>query len=106
MRVQVAKWGNSSAIRLPRSVLEELGVKAGQELELVVAGGEAKLKPIGPKIPRVDLKDLLAEGDRIGWQKQPPFEDWGILSSEWPVEDWSDVAPKDSEAISVGRPRR
>jgi len=29
--------------------------------------------------------------------KPPPFEDWGILPSEWPQEDWSDIAPTDAE---------
>ena len=97
MRVQVAKWGNSTAVRLPKAVLKELGVVPGQELELVVEGREARLKPVTTRIPRVDLEDLLAECDRIGWENQPPQQDWGILPSEWPEEDWSDIAPKDDE---------
>ena len=36
--MQVAKWGNSLAIRLPASVVEALGLKAGDEVEVHVAG--------------------------------------------------------------------
>lgn len=33
-QVQVSKWGNSLAIRLPKSVVDELGLKVGDEVEL------------------------------------------------------------------------
>jgi antitoxin MazE len=35
--MQVAKWGNSLAIRLPAAVVEVLGLKAGDEVEIHVA---------------------------------------------------------------------
>jgi len=35
--MQVAKWGNSLAIRLPASVVEALQLKAGDEIEVHVA---------------------------------------------------------------------
>ncbi len=36
--MRVAKWGNSLAIRLPAAVVEALELKAGDEIEVVVAG--------------------------------------------------------------------
>jgi antitoxin MazE len=36
--MQVAKWGNSLAIRLPAAVVDALGLKAGDEIEIHVAG--------------------------------------------------------------------
>lgn len=36
--MQVAKWGNSLAVRLPKAVVEALGLKAGDEIEITVAG--------------------------------------------------------------------
>lgn len=39
--VQVSKWGNSLAIRLPASVVEVLGLKEGDEVEVHVAGERA-----------------------------------------------------------------
>ncbi|MGB9390489.1 MAG: AbrB/MazE/SpoVT family DNA-binding domain-containing protein, partial [Xanthobacteraceae bacterium] len=32
--MQVAKWGNSLAIRLPRSVVDILGLKEGDSIEI------------------------------------------------------------------------
>jgi len=36
--MQVAKWGNSLAIRLPAAVVEALGLKEGDEIQIHVAG--------------------------------------------------------------------
>lgn len=33
--MKVAKWGNSLAVRLPADVVEALGLKEGDEIELV-----------------------------------------------------------------------
>ncbi len=35
--MQVAKWGNSLAIRLPAAVVEALELKAGDEIEIHIA---------------------------------------------------------------------
>jgi antitoxin MazE len=36
--MQVSKWGNSLAIRLPAAVVEALELKAGDEIEVHVVG--------------------------------------------------------------------
>jgi antitoxin MazE len=36
--MQVAKWGNSLAIRLPAAVVEALQIKEGDEIDVEVAG--------------------------------------------------------------------
>ena len=36
--MQVAKWGNSLAIRLPQTVVEVLKLKEGDDIEIIVAG--------------------------------------------------------------------
>lgn len=35
--MQVSKWGNSLAIRLPAAVVDALGLKEGDDIEVVVA---------------------------------------------------------------------
>ena len=37
--MQVSKWGNSLAIRLPAAVVEALKLKEGDRIEIRVAGG-------------------------------------------------------------------
>jgi antitoxin MazE len=39
--MQVSKWGNSLAIRIPASVVEALKLKEGDEVEIHVAGERA-----------------------------------------------------------------
>lgn len=35
--MQVSKWGNSLAVRLPAAIVEALGLKEGDDIEIVVA---------------------------------------------------------------------
>jgi antitoxin MazE len=39
--MQVARWGNSLAVRLPAAVVEALELEAGDEIEILVAGDRA-----------------------------------------------------------------
>lgn len=36
--MQVAKWGNSLAVRLPAAVVEALALKEGDQIEIRIAG--------------------------------------------------------------------
>ena len=36
--MQVAKWGNSLAVRLPAAIVEALGLKEGDQIEIRIAG--------------------------------------------------------------------
>jgi len=36
--MQVSKWGNSLAVRLPRAVVEALKLEEGDDIEIIVAG--------------------------------------------------------------------
>jgi antitoxin MazE len=38
--MQVSKWGNSLAIRLPAAVVEVLGLKEGDDIEITVASDD------------------------------------------------------------------
>ena len=35
--MRVSKWGNSLAVRLPKSLVDDLGLKSGDELDIVSA---------------------------------------------------------------------
>lgn len=39
--MQVSKWGNSLAVRLPSAVVEALSLKEGDEIEIRIAGERA-----------------------------------------------------------------
>lgn len=55
--MQVAKWGNSLAVRLPVAVVEALGLKAGDEIEIHVA--EAGRFGVARKPGRAELLKRL-----------------------------------------------
>lgn len=48
--MQVAKWGNSLAVRLPADLVRELGLKEGDQIDLVKDEGAVKLQ----RLPRAD----------------------------------------------------
>ncbi|MBI3275067.1 MAG: AbrB/MazE/SpoVT family DNA-binding domain-containing protein, partial [Methylocystis sp.] len=85
-RVRIAKWGNSAAVRLPKAALDELRVGPGEDLEFSVRKGVIELRSI-PKVRSRSLDELLAEADRIGWENQPPLEDWSAVEPPWPPYD-------------------
>lgn len=55
--MQVAKWGNSLAVRLPAAVVEALELKEGDEIEIQVA--DARLFGIARKPGRAELLQRL-----------------------------------------------
>jgi Growth regulator len=55
--MQVAKWGNSLAVRLPAAVVEALGLKVGDEIEIHVA--DAREFAVARKPGREDLLKRL-----------------------------------------------
>ena len=76
MKVQLAKWGNSTAVRLPKAVARELGLEPGTQLDLVVEGREVRLRPI-EKSPWELLQEMIAEAKRLGPENEPESVDWG-----------------------------
>jgi antitoxin MazE len=56
MKTNLAKWGNSLAVRLPKDVTEELHLTEGSAVEIKVEAGGLMLRPAQP---RYELDDLL-----------------------------------------------
>jgi antitoxin MazE len=67
--MQVAKWGNSLAVRLPKKLVEKLGLKEGDEVELAPQGnGEIAVARDNSR--EEALKRLLASN----WEIPPGFK--------------------------------
>ena len=73
VKVQVVKWGNSHAVRLPKVVLEQAQMRDGDQLEVRVEKGRIALEPASPKL---SLRNLVA---RISPRNLPNEneQDWG-----------------------------
>ena len=66
MIVQFRKWGNSLAVRIPKSVADAISASDGKRVELTVRNGALVLQPLAkPKRkPRYSLDELLASMTR------------------------------------------
>ena len=58
MRVRVQKWGNSLALRIPKSFALETALDSGAEVDLTVEGGRLVVTPL--EAPTYSLDELLA----------------------------------------------
>ena len=67
--MRVSKWGNSLAIRLPAAVVETLNLKAGDEINIRIAGARdfvAERKPT--------RQELIARIRKLGRPLPPGFK--------------------------------
>ncbi len=88
MKTHVARWGNSAAVRLPKAIVDQLGLQTGQVLEVSTHDGAIALLPV-PQVagdPVYRLSDLVAEM-RTHSANEPGME-WPDTLREWPVYDW------------------
>ena len=69
MIVQLSKWGNSQAVRLPRNILKKANISMNDNFEIIIEDRKITLKATD-ELPT--LKELLEE-----WDGTPPEPfDW------------------------------
>ncbi|MDR4466593.1 MAG: AbrB/MazE/SpoVT family DNA-binding domain-containing protein [Nitrospira sp.] len=63
METTARKWGNSLAIRIPKGVAVQVGLKALDDLEIEVQDGNVVLKPQLRRVHRLDdlIKKITSE---------------------------------------------
>ncbi len=59
MKTVLQKWGNSLALRIPKTVATEIDVGAGQAVDVQVSRGRILVAPVTTK--RYELSDLISE---------------------------------------------
>lgn len=78
-RTQVVSWGNSQALRIPRSMLDALQIREGDEVEMVVEKGRLTVQPVRPKLTLESLVAAITPENRheeIDWGKPVGNEVW------------------------------
>ena len=92
MRVKIAKWGNSTAVRIPQAVVDHLNLRPGEEMDICLRDNVVEFaRPGNPP----SLEDLyrLAETQEV-----PDTLDWGpdigleILEPEYGLEGSHSIA--------------
>jgi antitoxin MazE len=66
MQVEVVKWGNSSAVRLPAAVLKEAHIALGDRLELRIEDGRIVLEPAAREYRLDELVAGITKKNRHG----------------------------------------
>jgi antitoxin MazE len=77
MKTQIARWGNSLAVRIPRAFAEQAGLAEGAAVEFVAEGETLVLRRqryrLDALLKQVKRENLHGEGD---WGRRAGREAW------------------------------
>jgi len=77
MRANICAWGSSAGIRIPKTVMQQVGMEIGDAFEMKVSGDTVMLRPYRAKYKLADLLkecDLNAPApDLDGWDNMKPI---------------------------------
>lgn len=59
MKSRIQKWGNSLALRIPKSFADEAGLQKESPVDVSLSEGKLVITPV--RRPKVTLKQLLAK---------------------------------------------
>ena len=57
MKVRVQRWGNSLAMRIPKSLAADMRIRQDTEVELSIDQGRLIISPVPPEV--ITLEELL-----------------------------------------------
>ncbi len=63
MKVKLAKWGNSLAVRIPAPIAAEASLSAGNTFEVTVASGRIQLNPVDCEPTIEELVSAITTGN-------------------------------------------
>jgi len=76
---KVQKWGNSQAVRLPKAILDEIGLRENDEVEIKAEYGRVTILPVRRIKP---LEERIAE-----------------YQGEYRCGEWDTGAPRGDEVL-------
>ena len=82
MRTKIQRWGNSQGIRLPRTVIDDIGVSIGQDVEIFVDVQSIIIKPASSRLPKASLAALVKKMPKdyhpseLSWGTPQGMEAW------------------------------
>jgi len=70
MQVNIARWGNSLGLRIPKDVAEQAGLRAGSRVEIAAENGRIVIAPARRRYVLAELlEDMTPEAmhDAFDW---------------------------------------
>lgn len=90
IKLDIVKWGNSAALRLPATLLAQLGMQVGDAFEVDIAKGVLTLHPVKPKAERSNdaaieaMKFALTADEGMAFLNCWLHGDFDSIRKEWP----------------------
>lgn len=79
MHLNIARWGNSLALRLPSHVTREANLSEGATVQIETRNGSIVVTPIRKRFKLSELLSKMPEKNRVGeydWGKAEGDEEW------------------------------
>ena len=73
MKTRIQKWGNSLALRIPKSLAAAAGLHANSAVALSLVEGAIVVQPVEPQPPTLDklLRGITDENAPTDWNTGP-----------------------------------
>lgn len=101
MRVSVVKIGNSRGVRIPKPMLEQVGIS--KTAEMTVEAGRLVIEPVRPA-PREGWAEALDKAFATGDEDTESFEDLQAVSNAFDETEWTWPEP-DEPVAPTGKKR-
>ncbi len=79
MTATIQKWGNSLALRIPKTIANEIELKQGDSVQIEVTDGLLAVRPARPRYRLADLVRGITKNNRhqeSDWGKSEGREAW------------------------------
>jgi antitoxin MazE len=79
MKTRVQKWGNSLAVRIPKSFADDMGIGNNAPVEMTLEEGALVIKPDRDRARDLDalLAEVTDENIHPEWEAEAPDEEAG-----------------------------
>src|SRR5947209_20555760 len=72
MQVQVARWGNSLGLRIPKDIARQAGLREGARVDVEAQGDRIIISPAGPRYVLAELLGAITpEANRAAFDWRP-----------------------------------
>jgi antitoxin MazE len=73
MKTRVQKWGNSLALRIPKTFATEAGLQENAPVEISLVDGKLVVQPVGTQLPTLEelLRSVTDQNRHGEWDTGP-----------------------------------